>query len=183
MVNGIPAALRGTAGWPRAAQWQRSAADTGLLAVRATSDTEASIGITTDDGDTVTITLSSDVAAGYAWYRPQGAGPRTSVLAITAARAGAITVRGELDEQETRDIARLVAGLARAIRSFLKGNLGAAIHQALGGPPLESLAGFTLGLRHSDDLEVVAAGGTPPAGGAPRAPDPADAPLTDGAGD
>ncbi len=176
MMNGIGPALRGLAWWTRAAESRLSGADGAVLATRATSATDASIGITTDDGDTVTITLSSEAEAAYAWYRRDGSGGSRALLA-SASRETGITVQGSLDQEEVSDVARLVARLRRAVRSFLKGNVSAAVHQALEGPPLDSLAGFTLGVTHSESLSLVAAAGGPIKDGGTASPDPVGAPI------
>jgi len=176
MMNGIGPALRGLAWWTRAAEARLSRADGALLAARATFATDASIGITTDDGDAVTITLSSEAQAAYAWYRRDGTGGGTA-LAASASRETGISVQGSLDQEEMSDIARLVARLLRSVRSFLKGNASAAVHQALEGPSLESLAGFTLGVTHSESLSLVAATGGPIKDGGAASPDPVGAPI------
>ncbi|HMA46018.1 MAG TPA: hypothetical protein VKP11_02230 [Frankiaceae bacterium] len=176
MMNGIGPAPRSLAWWTRAAGARLSGADGTLLAARTTSATDASIGIATDDGDTVTISLSTEAQAAYAWYRRDGTGGGTA-LAASASRETGITVRGRLDQEELSDIARLVARLLRSVRSVLKGNVSAAVHQALGGPSLDTLAGFTLGVTHSESLSLVAAAGGPIEDGGTASPDPVGAPI------
>lgn len=152
-----------------------------LLAVQATSETDARIGITTDDGDTVTIALHSDVSAGYAYYRPgtaDGSDLEARALVASVSRELDITVQGSLDEQEMADVSALVKRLAHAIRSFLKGHVGAAFHQALQGPSLDSLAGFSLEVQHTESLTAIAAGSGPLKGSAGLGTEPVLAPLT-----
>lgn len=132
-----------------------------LLAVQASSDTDAQISITTAEGDTVTISLHSDLDAGFAFYRPSGTDGGTNVqaavLTSSASRSMEITVQGDLNDQEKADVSNLLNRLEHVIRSFLKGHFGAAIHQALEGPSLNSLAGYSLDVEHTESLTLVRA--------------------------
>jgi hypothetical protein len=163
MVNGISPALYGldATSWSATQARRESSTATNLLAVQASSDTTAEIDIATKDGDTVTISLSSDVDAGYAYYRRTGpaAGSELEARAIvaSASRELQITVQGSLDEQELADIAKLVQQLGQAIRSFVRGDTTASARQALDVKALDSLSGFSLDMAHSDSLTLVAA--------------------------
>jgi hypothetical protein len=137
-----------------------------LLALQATSETGAQISITTDEGDTVTITLHSELDANYAFYRRSGDGTSIEATAFTASasRDVEISVQGDLNEQERTDISNLLKRLDHVIRSFVKGNFNAAVHQALEGPSLDSLSGYTLNVEHTDSLTLIRATGGAPQG-------------------
>jgi hypothetical protein len=164
MVNGISPALYGldATSWSAAQARRESATSTNLLAVQASSDTTAEIDITTKDGDTVTISLSSDVDAGYAYYRRTGSAAGSELearaLVASASQELQITVQGNLDEQELADIAKLVKQLGQAIRSFVRGDTTASARQALDVKALDSLSGFSLDMTHSDNLTLIGAG-------------------------
>jgi hypothetical protein len=147
--------------WSAAQARRGSSGATDLLAVQTSSETGAEIGITTKDGDTVTISLHSDVETGYAYYRRTGtaAGSHQEARALVASASQElkITVQGSLDEQELADIASLVKQLGQAIRNFVKGDTTASARQALEAPALDSLSGFSLDLEHSDSLTLIRA--------------------------
>ncbi len=164
MINGISPALVGLdpTAWSSAPARRESSSATSVLAAQASSETTADIDIVTKDGDTVTISLHSDVDAGYAYYRRTGDGSELEARALVASVSQElqVTVEGSLDEQELADIAKLVKQIGQAIRSFVKGNTTASAQQALEGPALDSLSGFSLDMTHSDSLALVAAGAT-----------------------
>ena len=103
MVNGISPALCGPdpTSWSAAQARRESSVSTDLLAVQASSETKAEIDIATKDGDTVTISLASDVEAGYACYRRTGTAAGSEMearaLVASASREPQITVQGSLD--------------------------------------------------------------------------------------
>lgn len=166
MVTGVcstPCSLDSTCG--SAAQSRRgssTAAD--LVAMQASSETEVEIGITTKDGDTVTISLQSEVDAGYAYYRrtgtAAGSDQEARALVASASQELQVTVQGSLDDQELADIASLVKQLGQAIRSFVKGDTTASASQALATTAPDSLAGFSLDMEHSDSLTLIGASAT-----------------------
>jgi hypothetical protein len=166
MVTGITPAFSGldTTAWSAAQARRDPTGATDLLAVQASSETEADIGITTKDGDTVTISLHSDVEADYAYYRrtdpTAGSELEARALVASASRELKITVEGSLDAEELSDIASLVKQLGKAIRSFVKGHTTQSARQAFDTPALDSLAGFTLDMEHSDSLTLVRASAT-----------------------
>jgi hypothetical protein len=163
MVNGISPALNGLdpSLWSATQARRESSTATDLLALQTSSETRAEIDITTKDGDTVTISLASDVEAGYAYYRRTGPGAGSEVearaLVASASQELQITVQGSLDEQELADIAKLVKQLGQAIRSFVRGDTTASARQALDVQARDSLSGFSLELAHSDSLTLIGA--------------------------
>ena len=150
--------------WSAAQARRGSSGSTDLLAVRASSETEAEIGITTKDGDTVTISLQSEVELGYAYYRRTGTAAGSELearaLVASASRELQITVEGSLDAEELADITSLVKQLGQAIRSFLRGDTSASARQTLETPALDSLSGFSLDMEHSDSLTLIRASAT-----------------------
>jgi hypothetical protein len=166
MVNGISPAPYGLDPtlWSAAQARRESSTATNLLAVQASSETTAEIDITTRDGDTVTISLASDIEAGYAYYRRTGpdAGSELEAMAFvtSASRELQITVQGSLDQEELADITKLVRQLGRAIRSFVRGDTTASARQALHVKAQDSLSGFSLEMEHSDSLTLIRANST-----------------------
>ena len=164
MVNGISPALCGPdpTSWSAAQARRESSVSTDLLAVQASSETKAEIDIATKDGDTVTISLASDVEAGYACYRRTGTAAGSEMearaLVASASREPQITVQGSLDQEELADITNLVKQLGQAIRSFVRGDTTASARQALDVKARDSLSGFSLELEHSDSLTPIRAG-------------------------
>jgi hypothetical protein len=160
---GLPGLRTGLCDWAGSSPSKPAPAGSSLAALGASSETDAQITIKTAEGDTVAITLDSQIDATYAFYsRPgtEGAtGLRAEVLTASASREVSISVQGDLNEQERADISSLVKQLERVIRSFLKGNTNAAIQQAIGGPSLDSLAGYALNIEHTDSLALIEATG------------------------
>jgi hypothetical protein len=163
MVNGISPSFIGLEPslWSAAHTRRESSGATNLLAVQASSETKAEIDITTKDGDTVTISLASDIEVGYAYYRrtgtPAGSELEARALVASASQELQITVQGSLDQEELADITKLVKQLGQAIRSFVKGDTTASARQALDVKALDSLAGFSLDMEHSDSLTLIRA--------------------------
>ena len=163
MINGISPALYGLDPTSRSAAQARreSSAATDLLAVQTSSETKAEIDIATKDGDTVTISLASDVEAGYAYYRRTGPGAGSELEArafvASASRELQITVQGSLDKEELADIAKLVRQLGQTIRSFMRGDTTASARQALDVKARDSLSGFSLDMEHTDSLTLIGA--------------------------
>jgi hypothetical protein len=161
MINGISPALYGLDPglWSAAPSRRESSTATDLLALQNSSETTAEIGITTKDGDTVTISLASEIEAGYAYYRRTGPDSEIEARALVASASQElqITVQGNLDKQELADITKLVRQLGQAIRSFVRGDTTASAQQALDVKARDSLSGFTLDMEHSDSLTLIRA--------------------------
>ncbi len=161
MVSAIgPSTYRtGLSDWTGSPPSKPAAVSADLVALGASSETEAQIAIRTAEGDTVTISLDAEAEAAYAFYRrpatADAAGLQARVLTTSVSRELSLSVQGDLSEQERADIARLLQQIERVIRSFVKGNENAASHQALAGPRLETLAGYALNLQHTDRLTMV----------------------------
>jgi hypothetical protein len=161
MVTGIrlPYFSPGWNGWTGALRRQGANASTDLAAVLASHEVSAEINITTDDGDTVTISLESEADAGYAFYsRPASGGEgglKASALVASVSRDLEVSVQGELDDEELADISSLLKRIELVIRNFLKGNFAAAAQQALGGADLDSLSSYSLDVEHTDTLTLL----------------------------
>jgi hypothetical protein len=117
-------------------------------------------------GDTVTISLGSEVDTSVALYDRQGGAHgfriAASSLVGSSRRDLEISVQGDLNERELSDIRHLLGRLGRVIRSFLRGDLDVAAARAPGGDGLESLAGYSLSMERTTTLTMIRAAGRAP---------------------
>jgi hypothetical protein len=111
---------------------------------------DAELKIVTDEGDTVTLSLGTETDVSLATYSGQVRGNggkerlRANFLRVSSRNDVNVQVDGDLNQQERADIDRLLSRVGRALRSFLRNHVGAAIHQLLSIGNLGSLAGFDL---------------------------------------
>jgi hypothetical protein len=142
-----------------------------LRAVAVSRETTSALTIVTDDGDRVTLSTRTALAAGAATYDLRG--PATLLHAEAARRALSrevgVSIEGELSREEWKDIRRLVKGLRQITRELLAGDLEDAAARATRlGKRLDSLAGFDYAFTQRQAIvtaDVAAAG--PPAGAEP----------------
>lgn len=161
MMTGIGGVRVGAgANWLEAAWSRRHARGTAdLVALQATSETSEQISVATDEGDTVTITLGSEAEASYAFYRQTSASGETTLqagaLVASASSDLEIWIQGDLNEQELSDIASLLEQLAPMIRDAAKGGSLALSGDTPDGQGLDSLAGYSVSVEHSESLELI----------------------------
>ena len=110
----------------------------GALSVDRSTD----LTITTNDGDTVTLSLESAVEAKAGVYSSQSASDgyrastRTAYFEYSSDQSMSITVEGELSEEELADIREAVSAIGGMIEDFMSGDLKA---MAADGKLLEEL--------------------------------------------
>ena len=110
-----------------------------MVAASATRDIDASLSITTKEGDTFSISASFDTTATYAGIR--GRGEQGSALSVSGSSQVSIQVQGSLSEQEMNDISRIVKTFLHDLRSMLKGGDVSVANVAEGDPStLESVS-------------------------------------------
>lgn len=116
---------------------------------------EATITIRTDEGDTVTLTLGSRLAA--LGVDVTGGDTDASLRALTLDRKAALEVEGDLSPRERRDVMKAIRHALNAVRSFFRGHLFAAVRQAFAPRLPDSLAGVTIEASRSVTLAGFAA--------------------------
>jgi len=146
-----------------------------LRAMDLTRSSSTQLQITTKEGDVVTITGSSTFEAMVGSLRYQDRGPdgayrqRARFEQISRSTGFSISVEGDLNADELKDIHRLMARLRPAFRSASP-RAGTAAALRVDGSKLDSLSGFALNQERSVTRTWLQASGT--AGQAPGAPDP-----------
>lgn len=151
------------------------------LAIDSTVETSGAIEITTAEGDRVSISQSAREALSYASYdasgRWQGDGEagryrlHTEQQTYSEEHNFAMTVEGDLSEQEQREIRLVLDSMDGMMTDFLSGNLaGVAEHASeIGG--LETIASAEANLSYSRSVsvelseqaqQVIEEGGAPP---------------------
>jgi hypothetical protein len=130
---------------------------TSAVAASATRDVDASLSITTKEGDTFSITASFDTTATYAGIR--GRGEHANAWSFSASSQVSMQVQGNLNEQEMKDISRIVKTFLHDLRAMLKGRDVSVANVAEGNPStLESVSATA---SSSTTLTAVAVGATP----------------------
>lgn len=127
----------------------------------AQSHTDAALSITTDEGDSVTISFAEDTEATYGSLVRGQRGPNGSsqVSAYSASLETSsefkIQVQGDLSEQELKDIQDLVKRVGQALHSFEQGHVQQAARRLSNVGELDSLSGFQVEMNHSESVSVA----------------------------
>ncbi len=129
----------------------------------AQSHTDAALSITTDEGDSVTISFAQDSSATYSSLVRGQRGPNgsslTSVRTLSFEQSSQfeITVEGDLSEQEMQDIQDLVKRVGQALKSLVRGDVERAAAKLSKPGDLESLSGFQVEMAHSESISIAIA--------------------------
>jgi hypothetical protein len=126
---------------------------TSVAAASATRTVDASLSITTKEGDTVSITADFDMTATYASLR--GHGGRASAWNASSTSQVSVQVQGDLSEQEMKDISRVVKTFLHDLRAMLKGRDVSVANVANGDP--ETLQSVSASAQTSTTITAVAA--------------------------
>jgi hypothetical protein len=130
---------------------------TSVVAASATRDIDASLSITTKEGDTFSISASFDTSMTYAGIR--GRGEHGNAWSISSSSQVSMQVQGNLNEQEMKDISRIVKTFLHDLRSMLKGRDVSVANVAEGNPStLESVSATA---SSNTTVTAVAVGSTP----------------------
>jgi hypothetical protein len=149
---------------------------TGVAAVQASRSRDLSLSITTDQGDTVTLTMHSATDVLAASYRDrvrghhgrgQGRGHGADLASLSTESSMSLTVQGDLNAQELADIGRLMDQVGQAVKAFYQQDPGAASQALASFGDLGSLQGFTLDVSQQQEITAIIAqsGGTEEAPG------------------
>lgn len=127
----------------------------------AQSHTDAALSITTDEGDSVTLSFAQDSNATYANLVRGQRGPNGSsqtnlrYASLETSTELQIQVQGDLSEQEMQDIQELVKRVGQALKSFVKGDVEQAASKLSSDDELGSLSGFQVEMNHSESVSVA----------------------------
>lgn len=123
----------------------------------------ADLSFTTTDGDIVTLSSRSQQRAEYSTYDFQGRLQGQTVaaqgekLAIESRNALAISVRGELDDEELADIQKVLDAVEAAGGDLAAGNLDGALAPFAGLGEIDSLQSFQATLSLSREISAFQA--------------------------
>ena len=132
-----------------------------LLVANATQHTEGSLQITTDEGDTVTLSFAKDPSVTYADLVRGNRGAddkgreHMSALKVDSSSQFSVQIQGDLNEQERADTEALVQRFMGAVGSFAKGDLEGAAQQLQPSATPDSLAGFSVELSQESNVTVA----------------------------
>lgn len=133
------------------------------IVASAASHTDASLSITTAEGDSVTISFAQDSSATYsslvrARRGAEGAErTRQSQLSLQSSSSLQVQVQGDLNDQEMKDIQDLVQRVSQALRDFVSGDPSQAADRLSVPAGLGSLSGFQLEMHHDESVSVAVA--------------------------
>lgn len=157
-----------------------------LVAAAVSRETSAQLTVVTDEGDRVTPSSRTAVSAGVGVYdfRDGGLAAHAETMQFSASREFALSVEGDLSKDELKDIRRVINGVEKVTRKFLKGDLDGAARKAAKLGDLGSLAGFDYAFEQREAVVVAAVSQvttTPPVAAPPdgeaAAEDPAGTPA------
>jgi hypothetical protein len=133
------------------------------IVASAASHTDASLSITTDEGDSVTISFAQDSSATYsslvrARRGSEGAERSRQVQRSQQSSSSLqVQVQGDLNDQELKDIQDLVQRVSQALRDFVSGDSSRAADRMSAPADLGSLSGFQLEMHHDESVSVAVA--------------------------
>lgn len=114
---------------------------------------DASLTVTTGDGDRVTLSLSAQSLLAAPQFRA-ASGESGESLAAAQTTGVALSVEGSLDKEEVLDLARLFRTFARALRDVFRGDPARAVERMSRPQALDSLAGFSYSMAHQTQTAV-----------------------------
>lgn len=136
---------------------------TNLAHASVKSQAAADLSFTTSDGDVVTLSARSLKQAEYTTYDFQGRVQGQAVaaqgekLAIESRSGLAISVRGELDDEELADIQKVLDAVNAAGRDLAAGDLDGALSPFENLGELDSLQSFQANLSFSHEVSTFQA--------------------------
>lgn len=116
--------------------------------------------IKTQDGDTITLQISRDFAAGRSsgYMKDEAGAALASRESVAAGRDFNYTVDGSLDDDERQAVEQLLTDVKRLSDDFFSGDAAGAFEQALKlGHDTNEIAHFSLNLRQMETLKTAAA--------------------------
>jgi hypothetical protein len=131
-----------------------------LIRVHAEARTNADIAITTAEGDQVRLSASTVLQAAYTSYDAQGrltgqdlAVHATAAQSVTSEET-AITVAGDLSDEELADVHSLLENLGSIAADFLAGDVNDAVMRALDLGELDTLTNFDASFEYVQHVRV-----------------------------
>ena len=127
----------------------------------ASSRKSTDISLATAEGDKVTISAKSALHASFIGYDYRGRLNGNEVnlsgrsLQVSAENSFAISVEGDLSEEELADIEKLVAKIEKLGADFFSQPLGDSLTQTLDLGDLDSISSFAANLRHEQQLTIA----------------------------
>jgi hypothetical protein len=128
--------------------------------VHAETRTKADIAITTAEGDTVMLSASTVFQAAYASYdvrgrlATQGLDIHADAAQAAASQGTAITIAGDLNDEELADVHHLLEDLSALVADFLAADVDDAVTHTLDIGALDTLANFDALFEYVQDVRV-----------------------------
>jgi hypothetical protein len=131
------------------------------LTLNARTETHTDLSVITAGGDRVTLSAESLLRVSATEFNSRSVNERYRLdLHATASEIGlknsiAVSVEGQLDQQEETDLQRLVAKLETVVKQFLGGELEGALSKALKIEELGTLASFQLTVQRTEQVVIT----------------------------
>ncbi len=164
MVSEVQANLDPALGFHPPAR-EKDQAVTSQRSVQASTETSALLNVVTADGDKVTLSANTETYFGYLDIHQQNEGSgqvlttHAQATEVSVSHEFQVSVEGDLDKEELKDIQRLAKRLSKVVRQFLKGNLDNAVHKAAKivdkFGKLDSLSSFGFAFEHKETVSVA----------------------------
>jgi hypothetical protein len=145
--------------------------------ISVSNQIKAEITITTKDGDTVTLNTSTLFEAGFTAYNQSGE-INNSPYNVSAAGASfnyssdfSLSVDGQLDKEELRDIAKAIRQVNKIMRRLLSGDMEHALKRASKLHKLDTISGIEALLEFDKTVSVAQQASTNTVSGSETAPD------------
>jgi hypothetical protein len=131
------------------------------LTLNASTETHTDLSVITAGGDRITLSAESVLRASAAESNYHSMNERYRLdLHATASEVDlndsvAVSVEGQLDQQEETDLRQLVGKLEKVVKQFLGGDLEGALSKALKIGDLGTLASFQLNVQQSEQIAIT----------------------------
>jgi hypothetical protein len=132
-----------------------------LTRLNASTETHTDLSVITAGGDRVTLSAEALLRASYADLNSQTLDQRYRLdlhatgLEIQTHKSAAVSIQGELDQEEQADLQRLIGKLEVAVKQFLSGDSEGALSTALNLGDLGTVAAFELNVQQVQQVALT----------------------------
>jgi len=153
-------------GEPRNAVYEQQQQSSNLQLAAASSERSADILITTADSDTVNLSIDSRIQAVALTYDEKArtgssySETHGQLVGIDVDRQVELSVTGEFDEQERKEIKQVLRAIFKMVKNFLSGKFGNGTDQAGKFDDLETIANVSATFEARDTAAYVSQSAT-----------------------
>jgi len=129
--------------------------------IKASTETHADLTVLTAGGDRVTLSAEALLRTSYTSMNSQSTDQHLKVSLhgkaseVQGSKSIAVSVKGDLDEQEEADLQRLLVKLDKVVNQFLRGDLEGAMSKVLKLDDLGTVAAFQLNVQETQQIAIT----------------------------